>query len=357
MRRAGFSLLELLVVVGVIALLAALILPAVQSARESARKVQCSNNLRQFGLAMGSYLEASQQTLPPGFVMQYDDQTGLLQLHTWSVQSRLLPYLDAGALTSVSNFDVGPESFQNTTAVSRVVAGFVCPSEPLATEGSYEIFGCKVFGSNYGWCVGDWYVAPPYVRPSTAPKPRTAFSVNSSVRLRDIFDGLTATMFAAEVKINQPYSSCKNLLTIDSANVPSPDANPYEVAPYETPCYFTSGDPDLPPDAPPVPEIGHAEWFDGRSFHCGFTTAWPPNFKTIRQIERQQDDIDMIGFFEHEAINDTAFAAVTARSHHAAAGVHILLADGAVRFVPDTIDGRLWRALGTIAGNDRTEGF
>lgn len=357
MRRRGFTMIELLVTLGIIGLLVALLLPAVQHAREAARVLQCSNNLRQLGIGLASYLETSQQTLPPSFVMQYDAQTQTTMLHTWSVQGRMLAYLDSGPLADAANYDLGPESFENTTTVSRVMKLFVCPTDPVAEEGAYEIFGMRVYGSDYAWCVGDWYIAPPYLQPQTAPKPRTAFCVNSSVKTRDILDGLTTTMLAAEVKINTPFSTCKDRVHITPENIPSPSETPQEIAPYNKTCRYGNGDPDLPADAPAVPEIGHSEWFDGRAFQGGYTTAWPPNFLAFRNQENVHIDIDLFGFYEQEALTAPAIGAINARSHHAAGGVHILLADGAVRFIPNAIDGMVWRALGTVAGSDTVEGL
>lgn len=354
-QRFGFTLLELLVVVGIISLLAALLLPAVQRAREAARRIQCSNNLRQMGIAASMYLEVSGSTLPPSFVMRRDANGNPL-MSTWSFHGRMLPYLEQEAGYLLSNYDLPPETYENSTACSRAIGMFYCPSDPNAYEGSYELFSAKVFGSNYGWCVGDWYVAPPLWTLQSFRNPKGAFYVNSSVRLRDISDGLTKTMLASEVKVNQRFAVCQGQVLIDMNNQPSPYDDPNAVAPYRDPCVGIVTDPDLPSGAQQPPDIGHSEWFDGRSHHSSFTTAWPPNFATHRFLETTLEDMDMIGFMEHMAFERPAMAAITSRSYHDH-GVNVLMADGSVRPCSNVIDGFVWRALGTIAGGEPDHDF
>lgn len=349
-RVGGFTLVELLVVIGIIAVLIGLLMPAVQRAREAARKVSCANNMRQMGLAASQYLETTNQTLPPSFVMTRNE-LGVPILMTWSFQGRMLAHMEQHSMFADANYDLPPESYPNSTTVSRPVGAYICPSDALAYEGSYEIFGARVFGSNYGWCVGDWYISPPMSAMVNFPRPKAAFYVNSSVRLNHIADGLSRTMLASEVKINQPFAVCQGQVLIDINAQPAPTDDPNAVAPYREPCLGVIVDPDLPSDAPTPPDIGHGEWFDGRAIHSAFTTAWPPNFPTYRFLEYSLEDVDMFGFLEHSAFERPAVGAVTSRSYHYQ-GVNVLLADGSVRFVSNVIDGAIWRALGTIAGGE-----
>lgn len=292
--------------------------------------------------------------LPPSWVMSVDPELNVV-IFTWSNHGRLLPFLDGTPLADSANFDLRPESYENSTTVSRPIGKFLCPSDPNGLDGAYEIFGGRVWGSNYVWNVGDWYIFPGYGVEAIRTRPRAPFYLNSSVRLRDIADGLGKTMFASEAKINQPFSTCQYRVWFNADAVPGPDAKPDDVAPYNGWCPPTV-DPDLPPGAPPVPELGRAEWFDGRLLHTGFTTAWTPNKTTVRFIQGKPVDIDMGGYPDWEPFRGPTFGAFTARSYHGD-GVHVLMGDGSVHYVGNSIDGAVWRAAGTVASGETVTAF
>jgi prepilin-type N-terminal cleavage/methylation domain-containing protein len=350
-RLAGFTLIELLVVIAIIAILISLLLPAVQYAREAARRSQCKNRLRQIGLAIANYTE-THKLLPPSTVTYVFPGAGV-RVITWSVLGRSLPYLEQSAVGDLCNYDWSPESTINITAVSRFVGEFACPSDPKAGQGAFEVFGMRVWGASYAMNVGDWYFGPAL---DGAPKPRGAFYTNSSVRLGDITDGLSKTLFMSEQKINQTFTTCTKPLQFinDPNNIPGPDAIPEDVAPeYSGKCGEPIIiDPDFPPiQAWAVAEIGAGEWFDGRMQHGGFTTAWPPNRITRMTSGNNPPDVNLSGYLEHQLDKGNAFGAFTSRSHHPG-GVHSLMGDGSVHFIGDTINPWIWRAMGTIAGNE-----
>src|SRR5262249_44793595 len=109
-RRSGFTLIELLVVIAVISVLIALLLPAVQSAREAARRIQCNNNLKQLGLALHNYDDAF-RCLPFGKGDNYMDVISMAPVYArWSTHSQLLSFLEQAPLFNATNFSLPPET-------------------------------------------------------------------------------------------------------------------------------------------------------------------------------------------------------------------------------------------------------
>jgi prepilin-type N-terminal cleavage/methylation domain-containing protein/prepilin-type processing-associated H-X9-DG protein len=329
--RRAFTLIELLVVIAIIGVLIALLLPAVQSAREAARRMQCTNNLKQLGLAVHNY-EGVVGSLPPTLVI-----TGSGGNVTWTnsigPHSRILPFAEQGAIFNAINFDVEMYSPPNLTATASRLALLVCPSEDKPTF-THNVGGTMSV-CNYGFCNGDWFV---WGGTGDSRKNRSAFGPNQSRRMAEFRDGLSSTLWMSEGKSYQPYyRDCPGGLPVNDPDViPPPDADPYTIVPqYRGGCA--------------VRIEGHNEWVESGTHHSGFTTAWPPN-KAIRGgPNNEYADLDITS--RREKIGGPTFAAVTARSYHPG-GVNALFGDGSVRFVKSSIDGRTWRALGTVAGNE-----
>src|SRR4051812_19759187 len=129
-RRPAFTLIELLVVIAIIAILIALLLPAIQSSREMARRVQCTNNLLQLGVAMGQYA-STHQVLPPGVV---DVKGPILNLpngyhHSWAVQ--ILPFLEQKTVYRRFDPRYGVYAMENVSARNVKISTFLCPSDGL----------------------------------------------------------------------------------------------------------------------------------------------------------------------------------------------------------------------------------
>ena len=126
-RTRGFTLIELLVVIAIIAILIALLLPAVQQARESARRTQCKNNLKQMGLALHNY-ESSHLVYPPGVLGTTGTSSATNLLHTWP--AFLLSHLEQRGVSAQYDFNVPYDSSTNAVTVKQNLPVIICPSQP-----------------------------------------------------------------------------------------------------------------------------------------------------------------------------------------------------------------------------------
>src|SRR5437660_956686 len=136
--RSGFTLIELLVVIAIIAVLIALLLPAVQSAREAARRAQCTNNLKQIGLAIHNYISSMEALPPSGSSHSTSGLTGYHEpvANPFGMKPRILPYMEQTAVYNSINFSVDPEwgftdgwEPANITAKATRIGAFLCPSD------------------------------------------------------------------------------------------------------------------------------------------------------------------------------------------------------------------------------------
>ena len=140
MKRHAFTLIELLVVIAIIGVLVGLLLPAVQAARESARRMSCGNNLRQIALGVHNYND-SHRSLPPTVTMRrhVDPADGQLkQMPGWSGLVSILPQIEQLPLYEAFNFEASPNDPENVAAASTAVATYRCPSMNLPDVGGDE---------------------------------------------------------------------------------------------------------------------------------------------------------------------------------------------------------------------------
>jgi len=344
-RRGGFTLIELLVVIAIIAVLIALLLPAVQAAREAARRIQCTNNLKQIGLASHNY-EGSYGCFQASNLMVGVGNTAPTWTNNWSAIARCLPYAEQGSIFNNMNFAVKDSQPQNTTYCGTLIKMFVCPSDgqTQAFNDSGTVFG----GTNYGSNDGDWYIFAGFSPAAYAgTSSRGAFSVNSARKLSEFTDGLSNTIMFSEIKSFQFRLKCSSVgSTWTPTTVPGPNVP-------LNPEYSGGGSCSAPGNTM------HTRWSNGGVYHAGFSTAWPPNKKTMYNyngtpamtpaIGAGLVDADLISANENDG--GPTYGAFTTRSYHPG-GVNTLLADGSVKYVKSSVDGNTWRALGSPAGGE-----
>jgi len=295
MRRRGFTLVELLVVIGVILVLIALLLPAVQQAREAARLISCRNNLKQIGLALHNY-ESVHKVLPPSTTSQIDfgvwsPDPDQYHLHSWA--SLLLPFIEQETVQLEIDYDVSALDERNYEVAGTVVKTYRCPSyrgsdysqSPLylALQDRYAIRNYAAMGAT---TVGKFY-----------ERPDGAFFARSSTRFTDVKDGLAMTIFVVETR--------------------EPDA---------------------------------AVWIDGGTAALtahAYDESRPPDY------DSPFSGLNFSPYFV--PVNNQGIDALYGPSSMHAGGVSHLFGDGSVRMLNETIDTRVYDALVTIRGEEKIE--
>ncbi|MFO0979165.1 MAG: DUF1559 domain-containing protein [Planctomycetaceae bacterium] len=315
-RTRGFTLIELLVVIAIIGILVGLLLPAVQQAREAARRTQCRNNLKQVGLALHNYLDsytrfAPVSVLPAGRTFE-----------PYSGHVRLLPFIEQANLAGLIDWNVSSEFTTNPLAAKTRVSIYMCPDE---VNDRQRITPTLIhYPLNYAFNEGTWFIYDPV----TGNVGDGAFHPNRAFRTADFTDGLSNTLGASEVKAFQPNLWDTNKPTALGA---APPANPAAASAFYGGTFDSNG---------------HTEWVEGDVHESGFTTTFGPNAMVPYTVGGVTYSIDVTSMRDGESTTVPTYAAITARSFHPGS-VNIMLMDGSVRSVSDNIDLGVWRGLGT----------
>jgi prepilin-type N-terminal cleavage/methylation domain-containing protein len=202
-NRRGFTLIELLVSIAMIAILIALLLPAVQQAREAARRTQCRNHLKQIGLALHNYHDMF-NTLPPGWIGVTAGQPDVSGINGWSWAARLLPQLDQMPLYNAINFNAQVGSAFNGGQRVTVLPALRCPSDVGPDRWTISIVDttaplADLAAGSYGGVFGTDEVEDCNLSVAGMPcNSDGVFFLNSRVRFADVTDGLSNTLAVGE---------------------------------------------------------------------------------------------------------------------------------------------------------------
>jgi prepilin-type N-terminal cleavage/methylation domain-containing protein/prepilin-type processing-associated H-X9-DG protein len=326
-HRRGFTLVELLVVIAIIGVLIALLLPAVQSAREAGRRTQCKNNLHQLATAVLNY-ESVHGRLPPSVVIDLATSP-TANNGAWGVHGHLLNHLEEENLRDLVDIS---KAWDLQLAISGIKIGvYSCPSDLRADEVRDPGGGkALLYSTSYGFNLGTWFVFDPVTRRGGDG----AFYPNSFLSLATFRDGTSKTLLAADVKAwthytrngGPPATTIPN--TIEEAAAAVASGAEYK-------------------------NTGHTEWPDGRVHHTGFTATMTPNSLVPYTRDAEVLDADYNSWQEGKSGTggQPSYAIVTSRSYHGGV-VNAAMVDGSVHSYADTISLATWRALATRAGRE-----
>ena len=337
-KRCGFTLIELLVVIAIIGVLVALLLPAVQAAREAARRSQCVNNLKQVGIALHNY-HSTHDSFPMGGSEQMCDITvspPFLTWNNWSAHALLLGYLEQKPMYDAINFALAPLynpqcplSQSNTTVYNSRVATFLCPSDSIA--GTYCI-------NSYHGCIGNTTSA-------TTSSSGVFATYLTAYAIRDIKDGTSNTVAFSEALTGDYGTRDASTVRHSVVNATDP-GGASQLNAYTNLSAMTQGLNSCNQVwASGKNGVANNNYAVNRGDRWGWGTTGDTLFNTVVTPNSKQYPWSSCRF-ACSGCNVDAAQFAKAQSLHPG-GVNAMFADGSVKFIKDSVAQATWMALGT----------
>lgn len=324
--------MELLVVVSIIGALVALLLPAIQSSREAARRTSCVNNMKQVCLAMHNY-ETANDHFPSGSISKPTPGTNSAP-HTmfrWSALALITPFMENQAAHDAIDFDLPMYDHirlipteENATAIKLLIPEFLCPSDQqIRIE---EDFGPTNYAVSVG--IGNGSERLQFADKGSPFDTGGLFSINSKVRTSQVTDGLSKTALLSESLLGQPNDGDIHdpQFEYKSGIFPVSDLG----------CEVGTGWNYLNPRG--------FSWSNGE-FRCSlYNHYYTPNSSEFDCVGAPIATFNLTTAW-------TPYGWKAARSLHPG-GVNVAMADGSVRFVQDSVSEEVWHAAATISGEE-----
>jgi len=346
MRRRGFTLIELLVVIAIIAVLIALLLPAVQAAREAARRMQCTNNLKQIMLAVHNYTDVNGSLPPTGNAGAVNSRTA--NANDLSINARLLPYMEQQSLFATLNMSMGYNLEHNGTAAATKVATFLCPSDgTIVARGLSNYTGHDFGDCNYGNNIGTLHTlyggafdGPTYMTGANAAR------YGGVVTLAAITDGTSNTVMYSEwLKGPLAVRPGKQMVYTFPTSYTAPNTPPATAGP--TGIMDTLRTLSASCQASKTVGAQTSKGFSWASQGCGVGGC----YSHVNTPNKQACTFSNMNA-NYPATFDYAAATLIGASSYHSGGVNVGFLDGSIKFVKDSISQATWNAIATRAGGE-----
>jgi prepilin-type N-terminal cleavage/methylation domain-containing protein/prepilin-type processing-associated H-X9-DG protein len=349
--RPGFTLIELLVVIAIIAVLISLLLPAVQSAREAARRAQCTNNLKQIGLGLHNYESANGSFPPSGESTNFNLTPPKTQFVDggWNALARILPFMEGGSSFNALNFNVdyNEATGMNFTGASTVVAVYLCPSSTRQPDGGHDGVDpndpiTQLYGRGYGY---DDYGPTCYTDIDPLGQKGADGNTYPATPFRNKLSRADGLLHQGKTRIGEITDGTSNTIMIGE----DAGRDPRYLSPYSEGYYDGTSNPrpllGQGPAGGLTPARRYWRWAEPDT---SYGVSGQPNNKFRPSYEQTAWQLPpgLLG-----TAGNNAGANDELSSFHPG-GVNALYGDGSVRFLKDTVAVTTLRSLVTLKGGE-----